>query len=468
MKKGGDKLAESGWDKVRRVVNDLLIPRLRGPASSANIKFTSKKRGDLYQEEVARGTHTVEHYMKHDDGSLHKAKIAMPMIKMTEAERLNHQLQCIDGKLYFKGGVADTSGKKSKGEQGVLAFVMSTDGEVYMAEYTQHYSLRSKSISHGSFLDGMPVIMAGLIAISGGKVIKISNNSGHYQPDELDMYRGVRMLEGKKVLADNCIIEIREKEQSLNDFKSYMEWDGYGKPYWEVLKSEKQGDIDEKIRLYKDPLFKAITEGDIASIDKFIEEGNKFTEKRAGILLRYAASIGKPSVVQRLLKEDIDVNAFDHKRRNAVYVAASRKDEATVDLLLKAGGDPYMKNRKGYSTNDLAPELFAVDRVKDLITKSVLAKDEKEVNNLAETFDKLVDERFLSSAREDVKKKTGEKHLSPLTKMVLRDRAKLKEGSNILVSSDDSALGGNKENHAAKELRKRVGVSIPRGMKTTF
>lgn len=47
-----------------------------------------------------------------------------------------------------------------------------------------------------------------MILIKNGKIGYISDNSGHYQPEEIDMYRGIKKIQKKMpgALDKNCLI----------------------------------------------------------------------------------------------------------------------------------------------------------------------------------------------------------------------------------------------------------------------
>ncbi|XVN42386.1 MAG: hypothetical protein RCG15_07155 [Candidatus Rickettsia vulgarisii] len=86
---------------------------------------------------------------------------------------------------------ATTVGKESKHTQNIQAFVLAKDGSLYIGTHAGQYDL-TKPLTHASFLGGRPVELAGMISITKeGKIDMLSDNSGHYAPDILDMYRGV-------------------------------------------------------------------------------------------------------------------------------------------------------------------------------------------------------------------------------------------------------------------------------------
>ncbi|WP_172795033.1 hypothetical protein [Rickettsia sp. Tenjiku01] len=95
--------------------------------------------------------------------------------------------------LDTNGTVASTIGKESKSMNNVQAFVMGEDGTIYMGTHKNQYLPNTKNLVHGSFLSGKPAEAAGVIGINDRRKIDyLCNNSGHYQPEALDMYCAVK------------------------------------------------------------------------------------------------------------------------------------------------------------------------------------------------------------------------------------------------------------------------------------
>ena len=67
-----------------------------------------------------------------------------------------------------------SAGKGDPDTAGMHAYVWAKGGDILTA---QHEGL---TFHHSSFTSGKKVKCAGMIRVDGGKVTKISNNSGHY------------------------------------------------------------------------------------------------------------------------------------------------------------------------------------------------------------------------------------------------------------------------------------------------
>ena len=87
-----------------------------------------------------------------------------------------------DGRLYSArdGGLFDTSGASSvhAGGGGRAIFVLDEQGNLYASN-------RQKigEFHHSSFLAGRPVAGAGELIVQDGRLIEISDRSGHYRPE---------------------------------------------------------------------------------------------------------------------------------------------------------------------------------------------------------------------------------------------------------------------------------------------
>ncbi len=97
------------------------------------------------------------------------------------------------------GGLADTSSIKGD-KPGLAAFVMDNQNNIYLGEKEKH------EFQHSSFLSGADVSCAGYVKIQKGKIIAISNESGHYKPDDLDLAIAISVLREKNVLHPNFVI----------------------------------------------------------------------------------------------------------------------------------------------------------------------------------------------------------------------------------------------------------------------
>jgi hypothetical protein len=97
--------------------------------------------------------------------------------------------------LNDQGQEASTINKFSKNIQDVQAFVMDKQSNIYMVTHKGYFKNRVHNFTHASFLQGRPLEIAGMISIREGKIYSISDSSGHYAPEGLDMYRGIKKIQ---------------------------------------------------------------------------------------------------------------------------------------------------------------------------------------------------------------------------------------------------------------------------------
>lgn len=193
-------------------------------------------RNKPYLEEIARGKQTLN-------------SIEYPILRMNEEELKSHQLfynQASEGLTSYNNETATTIGKESKYTKNIQAFIMAKDGSVYMGTHKGHYDPLNPILTHASFLGGRPAEMAGMLSINeNGKINKISSDSGHYAPQPLDMYRGIKKLQESMpgVFTLDCIIKYHDKtpqEVSVNQFMENMEKLGVnGKPLYQDLRDHR-------------------------------------------------------------------------------------------------------------------------------------------------------------------------------------------------------------------------------------
>ncbi len=155
----------------------------------------------------------------------------IPILKLNKEQRKKYELQYKNHNLYLNDKIADSRGKKSKSFANTLAFIMSKSGQLYVGEHLNgRIDPKTKKILfHSSFIEDEPAEMAGMIRIKNGKITMLSNNSAHYTPKALHMYRGIKHLQQKmpNIFVPGCIVNIfngaNAADINLNEFISYME-----------------------------------------------------------------------------------------------------------------------------------------------------------------------------------------------------------------------------------------------------
>lgn len=124
------------------------------------------------------------------------------VVYLSPEQRANYELRPKDGLLFRKDGIIPIDTKHSYGNHSLL-YVICEDKKIYSgrgAKYILH---------HSSFLAGGDVLAAGKLMTSGGKVVFISNNSGHYRPSAQYLLQAIKHFHDLGVLSPDAIIDFR-------------------------------------------------------------------------------------------------------------------------------------------------------------------------------------------------------------------------------------------------------------------
>jgi len=106
---------------------------------------------------------------------------------LNSEQRIRYMLVIRNGRLYNYSDGQPHEGSSSVNFLG-CPFAMDTDERLYT------WTGNLKDWNHSSFLSGHPVIAAGIIWVSQGKLLQISNESGHYKPSPWDLAACVQVL----------------------------------------------------------------------------------------------------------------------------------------------------------------------------------------------------------------------------------------------------------------------------------
>lgn len=116
------------------------------------------------------------------------------VVHLSEEQRNNYVAKVVNGEIR-------TAAEGSKPLNGDYVFVIGKDKTFYVGKYERG------RFSHGSLLGGKPVIAAGMLRFTNGKLVTFNDKSGHYNktdpkdiqryiPDDENVKRGIEGLEG--------------------------------------------------------------------------------------------------------------------------------------------------------------------------------------------------------------------------------------------------------------------------------
>lgn len=207
---------ENKKNKLRDIIKAKIMPLIK------------PSKGEMVDSVRVNIASNIAYLQEISTGKIICADNEYKMLRMNKTELENCQIINKSGKLVYKNipdKIAYTIGITSKGEENSQAFVMGKDGALYIATHIGKFipNVLKPNLSHASFLGGRPAELAGLMSINEeGKIVRIVNNSGHYLPEALDMYRGIKKL-GKDIFASNTIVVIGKKKETFANFIQQME-----------------------------------------------------------------------------------------------------------------------------------------------------------------------------------------------------------------------------------------------------
>ncbi|WP_431284099.1 hypothetical protein ACQW02_04640 [Humitalea sp. 24SJ18S-53] len=115
-----------------------------------------------------------------------------PLDYMDETRRINAELTFTSTLVRQRGAPFNTYGGYIEGEDKAGMLVIAEDGTWYGKEGP----FIGSTFHHSTFMSGAPVLLAGTIRCNQGKLLYISNNSGHYAPDLAALLNGTKNLQG--------------------------------------------------------------------------------------------------------------------------------------------------------------------------------------------------------------------------------------------------------------------------------
>ncbi len=389
------------------------------------------------------------------------------IFKVVESDIEKYELTYQDGKLkQYDGRFADTRGKSSKGAADALAFIMSKDGRLY-AEKHGKIDGSDSYFFHGSFLDDSPAEMAGLISINDGKITKISGNSGHYTPDDLDLYRGIMHLKMlmPDVFTPDCIIEDhQERIYNIDEFIREMEAPNErGIPKYQVLRNDRI----EELRRYKAKLYKfnrisfiLKNSDDAIELSQTQQEVSKFIEKASAadiVALISALPENKHDQFMEQVKAAIAKFVEESKVNDAAFIIRSFPEEK-LDSFVDVTNSSITRFAEKNNVNGITLILGAfpekkygefIEPVKIAVAKFAENNNVSAMVSVIETFPKKMRKEFLAVAKDVLAKSTARAYKHDLIRIL--KAFPTKDHQEILNEQISSSVLGKKSMIADEE-----------------
>ena len=130
---------------------------------------------------------------------------------MNRRQRLDHLIMIQNGLLYQNGELMSSDIVR----QMIYADTFAVDkyGNFYSKKIKYGSALR---FNHSSYCAGKEVLCAGTLACHQGRLLYISNLSGHYKPNAASVRQVLQILAEENVPLDKTLVECKDTDQSVD------------------------------------------------------------------------------------------------------------------------------------------------------------------------------------------------------------------------------------------------------------
>lgn len=122
-----------------------------------------------------------------------------------------------DGEFVREGLAIDTSDCISHDKEGFAAFTLNANGELSLFNHIDH---DRTGIAHSSMNAGVPVVAAGEVQIINGRLISITDHSGHYRPTAYTLYKTLDYFQKNGVDISNVKVYTFKDPGQILDIES--------------------------------------------------------------------------------------------------------------------------------------------------------------------------------------------------------------------------------------------------------
>lgn len=316
--------------------------------------------------------------------------------------RKEHRLYFEQGKAFLNGQPFDTTPLDSTNEEYFEEnlYMVGLDGEFYV-----HPHVIDDSLHHSSVFAGGDLLSAGQIEAFEGKILKISNLSGHYKPGIQAMLDTVQVLKSKNYPLEELLVEmvlsttkpeltkkVAKRVTVFFNAEEFLQnsgrakaisalagwtschvaaWQGY-LDHLEVTTTPQT--IDAQTDEGSTPLHLACEQGHKELVLKLLDKGaNPYIRNEEGnTALHIAAKEGHIEIMRILLtKSSFALDDTNNKGATPLLLAAESGKIQALELMMTKGASPYIVDSAGNAIfHYAASNRIGSQMVKHLLTKS--------------------------------------------------------------------------------------------------
>ncbi len=176
-------------------------------------KYLTLSPAQMIQNESELPEHyfTGHNLLKVNSHSKEQDKNLKPPM-LTAKDRASHRVLMYKGKFYHQAKILDTGSYLSHNKTSFAAFTFNLNGELSI--FT-HKSTPGEQV-HSSMNAGQPVVCAGELQIKHGKLVALTDHSGHYQPSLYSLYQVLKHFHSRGIDIQNVNVLLHSKPENID------------------------------------------------------------------------------------------------------------------------------------------------------------------------------------------------------------------------------------------------------------
>ena len=244
-----------------------------------------------------------------------------------------------DGKFVTpEGEKFDTSDTVSHDKTGFAAFTLNVHGELSVFQHIDH---DKTGIAHSSMNAGVPVFCAGEIQIKDGKLISLTEHSGHYRPSLYSIYKTLEYFRNQGVdISEAKVYSFADPSKALKiDVHKSKDY-----PHFYELKAKDLcnsytahmtkavNDVKSDLAAYQSISFKRVLHyvKDFFTRSTLTSDRQKIAAELAGDLTQLSEDLSKANTVKKLRELNDKLETIYEKARTA-NTDLSKKHGKAID-----------------------------------------------------------------------------------------------------------------------------------------